>query len=84
MQKDKKQHILALFAITLGAAIVTKDALKAAIIGIVIGFGKEVYDYYFGGVASVADMAANFIGITAAILLYIAIQETICKRKETE
>jgi len=75
METDKKQHIIVLFLITLVACLTTKDALKAAIIAILIGFGKEVFDLFFGGVASMGDMAANFIGIFIGLILFITIQE---------
>ena len=68
-QSDKQMHMLGCYALTLTLALFTLP-LYAAAIAFAIGFAKELYDYRhpLTHTADSADLLADTIGITAALL----------------
>jgi VanZ family protein len=82
LEEDKKQHIVVMFILTIIAAICTKSAALAGAIALAVGIGKEIYDHFTGGVYSMEDMAANSVGIFAAMLIFLVAEELWSVSKE--
>lgn len=79
LQKDKVKHAVGSFALAITLFMATGKVWVAIAGALIIGVGKEVWDYYGDGVASWGDMAANMIGVgfSIAVLLWL-----IERRKE--
>ena len=74
---DKQRHFLVMFVATLGTSLLTRNTWIAGAIALCVGIAKETYDATIGTAGfSIDDMAANCLGIFAAMLLFISIQAT--------
>lgn len=79
IEEDKAKHMGGSLLLTLAGYAMTGKVWAAVLVAVLIGVGKEIYDYYYGGVASWGDLAANILGICFAVLvIFIWIE----KRKE--
>lgn len=68
LNEDKAKHMGGSFLLTLAGYAMTGKVWAAVLVAVLIGVGKEIYDYYYGGVASWGDLVANILGICFAIL----------------
>lgn len=81
LKKDKVKHMLGSFSGVMLGYFLCGCASKAALLIFIIGLGKEIWDYAGHGVASWEDLAANIIGIIAAVTLIWWLEQ---RRKEAE
>jgi len=75
--EDKKQHFVVMAFGTFIAALLSMNAWAAVGIALIVSVGKEILDYYTGGVASWGDMAANLAGIFVGIILFLAFEKLV-------
>lgn len=69
-EEDKGKHMTWSFWLTL-AALSTMPTAAALLIVLLIGLGKECWDFRFGSGFCVFDMAGNIIGIAAGQLTWL-------------
>ena len=68
-QKDKQQHIVVSFCI-MECNLIIFGLAQSVFLTFVIGFGKEVWDEYYGTGFCWYDILGNALGILVAIALY--------------
>ena len=70
-QKDKQLHIVASAILTIAIYLLTKSLIIAGAGALLVGIGKEVYDYYHPKkhTADTKDVLADVIGIMVATLI---------------
>jgi hypothetical protein len=81
LKKDKAKHFAGSFAGAIGAYALCRNLGIAALIMLIIGLGKELWDWAGHGVASWEDMYANILGIAFALVFIYYYQQ---KKKEKE
>lgn len=81
IEEDKAKHFGLSFAGVLGAYALWRNIGAVVILVLLIGLGKELWDYAGHGVASVGDMTANVLGIAFAVVLIYYLQQ---KKKDKE
>lgn len=79
LKKDKAKHFGLSFAGVITAYGIWRNVWAAVLIILLIGLGKELWDWMGHGVASFEDMAANVLGIAFATVLIYYYQQ---KKKE--
>ncbi len=82
VKKDKAKHMIGSFALTLSTFFATGKVWVAIVVAVLIGLSKEIYDYYYGGVASWEDMIANILGMCFAILLIFIMTKDKTNKEE--
>lgn len=70
LQSDKILHFLASGLIFMIILMFTQSLDWAFLIAILVGIGKEIYDYYKKGFADFYDVVADLLGIFFCIFLY--------------
>ncbi len=74
---DRILHVLACLIITLVVTLICHKcgegawvaAAIGAVVSIVVGIGKELYDFFAGGYVDRGDLAADFAGAMAGMIL---------------
>jgi len=74
-EHDKRQHFFYSLLLTLGFGMLA-GVMLAVVAVMLIGLAKECWDHYFGSGFCWIDMAANLLGIMAALPLLIVALNT--------
>lgn len=75
-QRDKQLHIAGSAILTIVIYLLAKSLVIAGVGALVVGIGKEVYDYYHPEkhTADIKDILADCVGIAVAIVgIYYAV-----------
>ena len=77
-KKDKQLHILGSATLTVTIYLATKSLVYATVGTLLVGIGKEVYDYYHPKkhTADIKDVVADVIGV-AVVVSFILIAQGV-------
>jgi len=68
-QQDKQQHYAVCLLLTL-VALPYLGLIMSALLTLIVGLSKEVWDKYYGSGFCWYDMLANFMGWLSAVCIY--------------
>lgn len=66
---DKIKHFVGCAALTFIGFLLTGNLMLSAILGLMVGIGKEIYDELYGTGFDWKDLVADVLGIFVAMLV---------------